>query len=150
MTTPLRGLWAVVCGDGSTGRAHAPPDLRDVVCRLCALSVRSSQNSLLFICSGFVSGRRFHIRLCTGAAAGRFECGIKGCNHPVPHRPTTRAGNAVLKRIQPLFRIFLAGPVLSLFWQCNQICYHLAEKCRSFKCAITTILLELEVFLNGR
>ena len=36
------------------------------------------------------------------------------------------------------------------------ICYHLTEKCRgfngshSFKCAITTILLELEVFLNGR
>ena len=46
MTTPLRGLWAVVCGDGSTGRAHAPPDLRDVVCRLCALSVRSSQSKL--------------------------------------------------------------------------------------------------------
>ena len=40
------GLWAVVCGDGSTGRAHAPPDLRDVVCRLCALSVRSSQSKL--------------------------------------------------------------------------------------------------------
>ena len=46
MTTPLRGLWAVVCGDGSTGRAYAPPDLRDVVCRLCALSVRSSQSKL--------------------------------------------------------------------------------------------------------
>ena len=86
----------------------------------------------------------------------RKKCGIKPCYHGPRHRPAMRAGDAVLKRFQPLFRIFLAGPVLSLFWRCNQICYHLTEKCRgfngshSFKCAITTILLELEVFLNGR
>lgn len=93
---------------------------------------------------------------CTCAAAGRFECRIKGCNHPVPHRPATRAGETLSRGFQPLFRIFLAGSVLSLFVRCNQICYHLPKKCRSFnesysfKCAITTILFELEVFLNGR
>ena len=91
-----------------------------------------------------------------GEPRGRKKCWIKPCYHGLRHRPAMRAGDAVLKRFQPLFCIFLVGPVLSLFWRCNQICYHLTEKCcgfngsHSFKCAITTILLELEVFLNGR
>ena len=108
------------------------------------------------LCGGCVPQLPLLINAQMGRPRGRKSCGIKPCYHGLRHRPAMRVVDAVLKRFQPLFRIFLAGPVLSLFWRCNQICYHLTEKCRgfngshSFKCAITTILLELEVFLNGR
>lgn len=78
-----------------------------------------------------------------GGPRGRKVCGIKGCNHPLSHRPAMRAGDTLLRRFQPLFHIFLEGPMLSLFERCYQICYQLGGKCRSpngfhgFKCAIT-------------
>ncbi len=87
-----------------------------------------------------------------GGPRGRKVCGIKGCNHPVPHRPATRAGDAVLKGFQPLFRIFLEGAMLSLFWRCYQICYQAGGKCRSssgfhgFKCAITPNFAKWRLF----
>ena len=46
MTTPLRGLGCVVCGDGGASRAHAPPKLQGAVCGLCAPSVRPSRTKM--------------------------------------------------------------------------------------------------------
>ena len=117
---------------------------------------------------GRVQTLPYHKTLCGGcvpqlpllinAQMGRWTEGAKIVRDKAvlsrPQTPPRNAGRGCgFERFQPLFRIFLApGPVLSLFWRCNQICYHLTEKCRgfngshSFKCAITTILLELEVF----
>ena len=133
-------LWAAVRGDGGMGRVQTDtPAPQSAVWGLCAAGTKIARKPKW-----------------AGEPRGRKKCGIKPCYHGLRHRPAMRAGDAVLKRFQPLFCIFLMGPVLSLFWRCNQICYHLTEKCcgfngsHSFKCAITTILLELEVFLNGR
>ena len=122
-------LWAAVCGDGGMGRVQTDtPAPQSAVWGLCAAGTKIARKPKW-----------------AGEPRGRKKCRIKGCNHPVPHRPATRAGETLSRGIQPLFRIFLAGPVLSLFWRCNQICYHLAVKCCSssgshgFKCAITTI-----------
>ena len=46
MTTPLRGLGCVVCGDGGASRAHAPPKLQGAACGLCAPSVRPSRTKM--------------------------------------------------------------------------------------------------------
>lgn len=120
---------------------------------------------------GRVQTLPYHKTLCGGcvpqlpllinAQMGRWTEGAKIVRDKAvlsrPQTPPRNAGRGCgFETISTAFPYILAGPVLSLFWRCNQICYHLTEKCRgfngshSFKCAITTILLELEVFLNGR
>lgn len=91
-----------------------------------------------------------------GGPRGRKVCGIKPCYHGLGHRPATRAGDAASGRFQPLFRIFLEGPMLSLFERCYQICYQAGGKCRSpssfhgFKCVITANFTKWRLLLNAR
>lgn len=44
-----------------------------------------------------------------------------------------RAGDAVSGRFQPPFRIFLEGPMLSLFERCYQICYQAGREMSQFQ-----------------
>lgn len=91
-----------------------------------------------------------------GGPGGRKVCGIKPCYHGLRHRPAMRAGDAVSGRFQPPFRIFLEGPMLSLFERCYQICYQAGGKCRSsssfhgFKCVITANFTKWRLLLNAR
>lgn len=87
-----------------------------------------------------------------GGPRGRKSCGIKPCYHGSRHRPAMRAGDAVLRCFQQLFRTFSEGLMLSLFERCYQICYQADWKCRSssgfhgFKCAITPNFVKWRLF----
>ena len=119
---PCAALCAASTGGGTPCATHAreKPALR-----LCAASTRNAWRPKW-----------------AGGPGGRKVCGIKPCYHGLRHRPAMRAGDAVSGRFQPPFRIFLEGPMLSLFERCYQICYQADWKCRSssgfhgFKCAI--------------
>ena len=120
---------------------------------------------------GRVQTLPYHKTLCGGcvpqlpllinAQMGRWTEGAKIVrDKAVLSRPQTPPRNAgrgsgfaeISTAFLHLFGEAQEDPMLSFFERCNQICYHLTEKCRgfngshSFKCAITTILLELEVF----
>lgn len=133
---PCAALCAASTGGGTPCATHAreKPALR-----LCAASTRNAWRPKW-----------------AGGPGGRKVCGIKPCYHGLRHRPAMRAGDAVSGRFQPPFRIFLEGPMLSLFERCYQICYQAGGKCRSsssfhgFKCVITANFTKWRLLLNAR
>ena len=115
------------------GRPPAAHAREKPALRLCAASVRSGWRPKW-----------------AGGPRGRKVCGIKPCYHGLGHRPAMRAGDAVSGCFQPLFRIFLAGPVLSLFLRCNQIRYQPGGKRRSSSGFPRFQMCYHRFFLNGR
>ena len=113
-------------------------------------ATHAKEEPALRLCA--VSTRNAWMPKWASGPGGRKVCGIKPCYHGLRHRPAMRAGDAVSGRFQPPFRIFLEGPMLSLFERCYQICYQADWKCRSssgfhgFKCAITPNFAKWRLF----
>lgn len=113
-------------------------------------ATHAKEEPALRLCA--VSTRNAWMPKWASGPGGRKVCGIKPCYHGSRHRPAMRAGDAVLRCFQQLFRTFSEEPMLSLFERYYQICYQADWKCRSssgfhgFKCAITPNFAKWRLF----